>query len=83
MGSFVWLCNGMIVVVNVYKGKVKLIFMYGVKLFDFDQLFNDGFDGNVWWVIDFFEGDRIDKWVLKNFVCVVIEYNCMYLKKNV
>jgi hypothetical protein len=75
MGSPVWSRDGIIVVGNAHKDKVKLTFMYGAKLADPDKLFNAGFEGNERRAIDFFEGDKVNAPALKNLIRTAIEYN--------
>jgi len=82
MGSPVWSRDGMIVVANAHKGKVKLTFAHGAGLPDPDKLFNAGLEGNARRAIDFFEGERINERALKNLVRAAIEYNQNKLKKN-
>ena len=75
MGSPVWSRDGMIVVGNAHKDKVKLTFSHGAALPDPDKLFNAGFNGKVWRAIDLLEGDTIDPRALKNLVRAAIAYN--------
>ena len=81
MGSPVWSCDGMIVVGNAHKDKVKLTFVQGAKLSDPDKLFNAGLDGNKWRAIDVFEGDRIDGQALKKLIRAAVAYNQSTSKK--
>jgi hypothetical protein len=82
MGSPVWSRDGMIVVANAHKGKVKLTFDHGARLPDPDKLFNAGLEGNQRRAIDFFEGDKINERALKNLVRAAIEYNQSKSKKK-
>jgi hypothetical protein len=82
MGSPVWSRDGMIVVGNAHKDKVKLTFAKGASLPDPDRLFNAGLGGNVWRAIDFFEGDKINERALKNLVRAGVEYNQIELKRK-
>ena len=75
MGSPVWSRDGIVAVGNAHKGKVKLTFMYGVKLADPQKLFNAGFEGNERRAIDFFEGDKVNVSALQNLIRTAIEYN--------
>src|ERR1700743_567435 len=75
MGSPVWSRDGIILVGNPHKDKVKLTFMYGAKLADPDKLFNAGFNGNERRAIDLFEGDKVDARALKDLIRAAIEYN--------
>jgi len=82
MGSPVWSRDGIIVVGNAHKDKVKLTFSHGASLPDPDKLFNAGFGGKVWRAIDIFEGDKIDARALKNLIRAAIEYNQIKWKKK-
>ena len=82
MGSPVWSHDGIIVVGNAHKNKVKLTFAQGASLPDPDRLFNAGLEGNVWRAIDCFEGDKINKRALKNLVRAAVVYNQSKLKKK-
>jgi hypothetical protein len=82
MGSPVWSRNGIIVVGNAHKDKVKLTFAHGASLPDPDKLFNNGFGGKVWRAIDLFEGDKINDRALKNLVRAAVEYNQIKLKRK-
>src|SRR6476646_38614 len=75
MGSPVWSRDGVIAVGNAHKDKVKLTFAHGASLADPDKLFNAGFNGKVWRVIDLFEGDKIDARALTDLVRAAIEHN--------
>ena len=82
MGSPVWSRDGIIVVGNAHKDKVKLTFSHGANLPDPDKLFNAGLGGNAWRAIDLFEGDKINDRALKNLVRAAIEYNQIKLKRQ-
>jgi hypothetical protein len=75
MGTPVWSHDGMYVLANPHKGKVKLQFFHGAKLADPEKLFNAGLGGATWRAIDFFEGDKIDKPALKALLRSAIAYN--------
>jgi hypothetical protein len=75
MGSPVWSRDGIVLVGNAHKGKVKLTFMYGADLADPDKLFNAGFNGNERRAIDFFEGDKVNAPALKSLIRAAIAYN--------
>jgi hypothetical protein len=74
MGTPVWSHDGMYVLANPHKEKVKLQFFHGAKLPDPKKLFNAG-NGNTWRAIDFFEGDKINKTALKALLREAIKYN--------
>jgi len=82
MGSPVWYRDGMLIVGNPHKEKVKLTFSHGASLPDPAKLFNNGFGGKVWRAIDVFEGDRIDAQALKDLVRAAIAYNQSKPKKT-
>ena len=65
MGTPVWSHDGMYVLANAHKDKVKLTFFHGAKLSDPAGLFNAGLAGGKWRAIDLREGDAIDKVALK------------------
>ncbi len=82
MGSPVWSRDGIIAVGNAHKDKVKLTFANGANLWDPDQLFNAGLEGNQWRAIDLFEGHKINERALKNLVRAAVDYNQIKLKKK-
>ena len=75
MGSPVWSHEGMYVLANAHKDKVKLTFFHGAELPDPDKLFNAGLEGNTWRAIDFRKGDRIDRTALGAVLRAAIAYN--------
>jgi hypothetical protein len=75
MGTPVWSHEGMYVLANPHKDKVKLQFFHGAKLADPKKLFNAGLGGGTWRAIDFLEGDKIDKPALKALLRDAIAYN--------
>jgi hypothetical protein len=82
MGSPVWSRDGIIVVGNAHKDKVKLTFAHGASLPDPDKLFNNGFGGKVWRAIDVFEGDKVNERALKNLIRAAVEFNQLKVKKK-
>lgn len=82
MGSPVWSCDGILVVGNAHKDKVKLTFPHGAKLPDPDKLFNAGLGGNAWRAIDLFEGDKIHDRALKDLIRAAVEFNRIKLKSK-
>ena len=82
MGSPTWSRDGIIVVGNAHKEKVKLTFSHGAKLPDPDKLFNAGLEGNQRRAIDFFEGDKVNERALKALVRAAIEFNQSKAKKK-
>jgi hypothetical protein len=75
MGTPVWSHDGMYVLANPHKNKVKLTFFHGAKLGDPGKLFNAGLGGGTWRAIDFREGVTIDKPKLKALLREAIAYN--------
>ena len=57
-GTPVWEYNGILLVGDGFKDKVKLTFQSGAMLRDRDNVFNAGLGGNKWRAIDSFEGGR-------------------------
>ncbi|MGB7153386.1 MAG: DUF1801 domain-containing protein [Candidatus Acidiferrales bacterium] len=82
MGSPVWSRDGIIVVGNAHKDKVKLTFAHGASLSDPDRLFNAGLGGNQWRAIDFFEGDKVNERALRNLIVAAIDYNQITRKRK-
>ena len=80
MGSPCWYHDGLILVGNAHKDKVKLTFYQGASLPDPDKLFNAGLEGNKWRAIDFHEGDRINERALKNIIRAAVAYDLAGLK---
>jgi hypothetical protein len=81
-GSPVWSRDGIIVVGDAHKEKVKLTFAQGAKLPDPDKLFNAGLGGGTWRAIDPFMGDKIDARALKNLIRAAVDYNQTKAKKK-
>jgi hypothetical protein len=81
-GSPVWSHNGIIVVANAHKMKVKLTFPRGARLPDPDKLFNAGLEGNAWRAIDFLESGEVNELALKNLVHAASAYNQINSKKR-
>jgi hypothetical protein len=75
MGSPVWSKDGILVVGNAHKEKVKLTFAHGAKLDDPDGLFNAGFGGGTWRAIDLHQGDKINAPGLKKLIRAAIAFN--------
>lgn len=75
MGTPVWSHDGMYVLANPHKDKVKVTFFHGAQLVDPDGLFNAGLGGNKWRAIDLREGDRLDQAAFKRLLRAAIDYN--------
>lgn len=82
MGSPTWSCDGLIVVGNPHKGKIKLTFAHGAALPDLQGLFNGKDTGNTRRSIDIFESNAPDEKALQDLVRAGIAYNRTHLKKN-
>ena len=82
MGSPCWYHDGLILVANAHKDKVKLTFPQGARLSDPDNLFNSSLEGNRWRAIDFREGDSIDERALNNIILAAVLHNRTGLKKK-
>jgi len=81
MGSPVWSRNGMICVGNIFKDKVKLVFLNGAALSDPDGLFNAELTGNQRRAIELHEADEVDEGSLKTLIRAAISYNGAKAKK--
>ena len=75
MGTPVWSHDGIYVLANAHKDKVKLTCAHGAQLRDPQKLFNAGLDGNKWRAIDFREGDEVDEGALAALLREAITYN--------
>jgi hypothetical protein len=75
MGTPTWESDGVIAIANPHKDKVKVTFSHGASLDDPDELFNNGFNGNVWRAIDFAEGDKLKLRPFKKLIKAAIEFN--------
>jgi len=75
--------NGIVCVVTLLKGKVKVTFADGAGLADPDGLFNAGLDGNRWRAIDIREGDVIDEGALAGLVRAGVARNLVKGKSGV
>jgi len=82
MGSPVFSHDGLILVANAHKDKVKLTFSQGANLPDPDRIFNAGLQGNKWRAIDLHEGDGINERALKNIIRAAAAYNLAGLKRK-
>jgi hypothetical protein len=75
MGTPVWSHEGMYVLANAHKNKVKITFFHGAKLSDPNELFNAGLAGNKWRAIDLHEGDEVDEPALGELLREAVAYN--------
>ncbi|MWV48242.1 DUF1801 domain-containing protein [Rathayibacter sp. VKM Ac-2803] len=75
MGAPVWEFDGILVVGNIFKTKVKLGFMYGASLPDPAGIFNGELGGNQRRSVEFAEGDALDEEALTALVRAAIARN--------
>jgi len=75
MGSPAWSHDGLILVANAHKDKVKLTFAQGASLPDPGKLFNAGLEGNKWRAVDLFEGDKLNERALKDMIRAAVSQN--------
>ena len=75
MGTPVWSHDGMYVLANAHKDKVKITFFHGAKLSDPKKLFNAGLGGNKWRAIDLREKDKLDTPAFKALLREAVAYN--------
>nr|QLH55411.1 DUF1801 protein [Archangium gephyra] len=78
MGTPVWSHNGMYVLANPHKDKVKITFFHGSQLPDPKKLFNGGLEGGKWRAIDLREGDKLDTTAFKALLRAAVAYNTMH-----
>ena len=78
MGTPVWSHEGMYVLANAHKDKVKITFFHGARLRDPKKLFNAGLAGNKWRAIDLREGDKMDKPGIKALLREAVAYNATH-----
>jgi len=81
MGTPTFYRNGLVLLINAHKDKVKLTFLEGASLPDPDKLFNAGLEGNKWRAIDFLEGDKVNERALKALVRAAVARNALKKKK--
>lgn len=82
MGTPTFSHDGIVLIVNAHKDKVKMTFSEGASLPDPHTLFNAGLGGNKWRAIDFHEGDRINERALKGIIRAAVAHNRARLKKK-
>jgi hypothetical protein len=78
MGTPVWSHDGMYVLANAHKDKVKITFFHGARLADPAKLFNAGLGGKKWRAIDVRERDELDGKALKALLREAIAYNATH-----
>ncbi|OMH31252.1 DUF1801 domain-containing protein [Tersicoccus sp. Bi-70] len=75
MGAPVWELDGILVVGNIFKKKVKLGFMYGASLDDPAGLFNGELGGNQRRSVELAEGETVDDAAFQDLVRAAIARN--------
>jgi len=78
MGTPCWSHEGMYVIANPHKDKVKLTFFHGAKLPDPKKLFNAGLGGGKWRAIDIREKDKVNRTALKALLRAAVKYNAKH-----
>ena len=81
MGTPTFYHDGLVLLFNPHKDKVKLTFYEGASLPDPDKLFNAGLGGSKWRAIDFLEGDKVNERALKTLVRAAVARNSLKKKK--
>ena len=82
MGTPTYYHDGLVLIFNPHKDKVKLTFYNGASLPDPQKIFNAGFGGGKWRAIDFLEGDKVDERALKALVRAAVAHNALKKKKK-
>jgi hypothetical protein len=75
MGTPVWSHNGMYVLANAHKDKVKITFFHGADLSDPKKMFNSMLKGSTWRAIDILKSDKLDVRGLKALLREAMAYN--------
>jgi hypothetical protein len=78
----VFVNQGNVAAVGVFKDHVKINFFQGVALSDPQGLFNAGLDAKTMRSIDLFEGDKIDESALKELIRTAVAHNAAGKKKK-
>jgi hypothetical protein len=81
MGTPTFYHDGLVLLFNPHKDKVKLTFYEGASLPDPDKIFNAGLEGKKWRAIDFLEGDKVNERALKALVRAAVARNALKKKK--
>lgn len=82
MGTPTFSHDGIVLIVNAHKDKVKMTFSEGASLPDPHKIFNAGLGGNRWRAIDFHEADRINERALKDMIRAGMSHNRARLKEK-
>jgi hypothetical protein len=80
MGTPTFYHDGLVLLFNPHKDKVKLTFYEGARLPDPNKLFNAGLEGGKWRAIDFLEGDKVNERALKALVRAAVALNALKKK---
>jgi hypothetical protein len=80
MGTATFYHDGLVLLFNPHKDKVKLTFYEGARLPDPNKLFNAGLEGGKWRAIDFVEGDKVNERALKALVRAAVALNALKKK---
>jgi hypothetical protein len=80
LGSPAWSHEGVYVVANAHKDKVKLTFSHGAELPDPEGLFNATLKGSKWRALDLREGDELDETALGALLREAVAYNVEHSK---
>jgi len=81
MGTPTYYHDGLVLLFNPHKDRVKLTFYEGASLPDPAKLFNAGLGGKKWRAIDFLEGDKVNERALKALVRAAVARNALKKKK--
>ena len=81
MGTPAFYHDGLLLIFNAHKDKVKLTFSEGASLPNKAKLFNAGLEGHRWRAIDFLEGDKVNERPLKALVRAAVAHNAAKKKK--
>lgn len=74
-GLPVWVSNGIVCFVEIWKDNVKLLFFKGAELDDTDHLFNARLNSATLRAIELHEGDTINEDGITNLVCQAVTLN--------
>lgn len=80
MGVPVFEHNGIVCILGVLKGRVRLSFAEGARLPDPQQLFNAMLEGNKVRAIDIYEGDKLNETALKDLIRSGVAHNLAKVK---
>lgn len=81
LGAPVYEHNGIVLVANILKERVRLTWNAGASLPDPSGLFNSRLDSSTARAIDFYEGDTIDNSAVKELVRAGVDRNLAKVKQ--